>query len=131
VHRLHGGVRVGDVEPDGELLEERPVDRELDAVEVRQPLGGVARPGEARAGEVAQPLRAEPREVDQRRHGVERLVRADVRRRAFAADVLLARAQRHDVAARPAVVEVSPTIRPGSRRTCPPVQARNPNVGPP
>jgi len=53
VHRLHGGVRVGDVEPDGELLEERPVD-ELDAVEVRQPLGGVARPREARAGEVAQ-----------------------------------------------------------------------------
>ena len=52
-------------------------------------------PGGALGGDVAQPVRPDRREVDARREGEQRLVRADVARRLVAADVLLARAQRH------------------------------------
>ena len=56
----------------------------------------------AERGDVAQPVRAERREVDRRGERAQRLVGADVARRLVAPDVLLARAQRHHVGA-PAV----------------------------
>ena len=60
-------------------------------------LAGVARRPRRSQCHFTQSLRSEPRQLDSRRHGHERLVRADVRRGTLAADVLLAGAKRHDV----------------------------------
>src|SRR5207248_6120259 len=49
--------------------------------------------------QLAEPLRPEPREVDQSRQRQQGLVRRDVRRRLLAPDVLLARLEGEDIAA--------------------------------
>ena len=81
---------------DGELLEGRPVrERERQA----EPLLRVGAEAHARLAELAQPLRAEPGQVDEAGEREQGLVRGDVRRRFLAADVLLPRLQRQHVAA--------------------------------
>ncbi len=59
----------------------------------------VLRLGEVQLGELAQPTAPEQREVDRRHEQAQALVRADVRRRPLAADVLLARRERQHEAA--------------------------------
>ena len=68
-------------------------------------LGGVAGLLQAEVGRFAQALRAEQREVDRRSQGEQALVRADVARGLFAADVLLAGLQREHEAALAAAVD--------------------------
>jgi len=85
--------------------------------------------GESEAGfpHLAQPLRSEPREIDEAAEGEKRLVRRDVRRRLLAPDVLLARLQGEDIAALPLGVEPSRRrMRPGIRRMNSWRAARNP-----
>src|SRR5213075_2455364 len=59
----------------------------------------VRREGEAGLPQLAQPLRPEPRQVDEPAQGEERLVGGDVRRRLLAPDVLLPGLQGEDIAA--------------------------------
>ena len=73
----------------GPRMEPRGADRGQRRLEL-------GRPGGAQRGHVAQPVRADGREVDARGEGEERLVGADVAGRLLAPDVLLARAHRHD-----------------------------------
>src|SRR5204863_7613766 len=88
------------VEADRELLDRRRVEGGRE----REPLLGVGGEGEAALPQLPQPLRAEPREVDEPAEGEERLVRRDVGGRLLAADVLLTCLEREDEAA--AAVEV-------------------------
>ena len=115
-------------------------DRELvevgAAVERGAPASASARSSCARlrraaGGDVAQPVRPERREIDGRRERAQRLVGADVARGLVAPDVLLSRAQRHDVGA-PALDVGRPADEPPGhladevRRA-----ARRPRYGPP
>jgi hypothetical protein len=73
-----------------------------------------------------EPLRPEPREVDEPARRQQRLVGGDVGGRLLAPDVLLARLEGEDIAALPAASVVSPTMRPGIRRMKSMRAARNP-----
>ena len=86
----------GAADPDGELLEARPL-RE----DERQPEPLLRIRDEPHAGlsHLAQALRPEPREVHEPGEREQGLVRRDVRRRLLAADVLLAGLEREHVAA--------------------------------
>ena len=86
------------LQPDGELLEGRLAREGERQAELLLRVRGEAR---ARLANLAQPLRAEPREVNEAREREERLIRRDVRGRLLAPDVLLARLQRQHVAAAP------------------------------
>ena len=80
-----------------ELAQHRRVRQRLDAVEREQRLARVARAPGAAQRQLAQPGRAQPRQLDGAADGDQRLVGADVGRRLLPADVLLPRAQRRDV----------------------------------
>ena len=92
-----------------------------------RPLLRVLAKAHAGLPQLAEPLRAEPRQMDEAGERQQRLVRRDVRRRLLAPDVLLARLQGEDVAAlarggrssrrrsAPASVGCSRSARRGSR----------------
>ena len=85
---------------DGKLLERCPICKHrLEPRALPQLLLRVGRERETGLPQLAQPLRPEPREVDEPAERQERLVRRDVRRRLLAADVLLAGLQGEDIAA--------------------------------
>src|SRR5262245_26226166 len=67
----------------------------------------------ATRGDVAQPVRTERRHVNGCGEGAERLVRTDIAGRLVAPDVLLARAQRHDVRATAVEIRSPPDQPPG------------------
>ena len=85
--------RHGELTPDGSRRER------LDAGQLEQPAAQVVGLARAELAQLRQPGLAEPREVDEGPERVERLVGADVRGGALAADVLLARLQREHEAA--------------------------------
>ena len=90
---------------DDELFERRAVECQFEAVVFAELLGGVSRLLQAEVGGFFQALRAEQGEVDRGAEGEQALVRADVARGLFAADVLLAGLQREDEAAFAAAVD--------------------------
>ncbi len=100
--RARGADRVGRA-PSGadRKLLERCLIRETASSSPRSPRRSFAYCGERHAGlpRLAQPLRAEQREVHQPRQREQGLVGGDVRRRLLAPDVLLARLQGEDIAA--------------------------------
>ncbi len=87
----------GDGAGDDEFVEERltPVNRV--AVELVDLVGGVMRLVPAEFRHLTQPILAEQFHVDRRRQRHQALIGADVAGRLLAADVLLARAERHHV----------------------------------
>ncbi len=92
----------GSVEGDRELADDWSVVKRLDALDGRQATAGVVGPADQQLAEFDQTLTTEPAQVDHAAERVERLGGADVVRRLFAADVLLAGLQRED--------ETAPTV---------------------
>ena len=90
---------------DDEFFERRRVERQLESLVAAKLLGSVARFLQAEVGRFAQPLRTEQRQIDRRPQGEQALVRADVARGLFAADVLLAGLQREHEAALAAAID--------------------------
>src|ERR1019366_2690432 len=78
----------------GEFTEERLRGDGTYAFDLHEFAKEIVRTLGAACGDLTQSLRAEPSELNGRRHGHQRLIRADVRRRLFSADVLLSGAQR-------------------------------------
>ena len=101
---------------DHKLLERRPIEPKRKRRHGRQPLGGITGLLQAQIGHVAHAGRTHQRKIDRRAQGVQTLVRADVARGLFAADVLLAGLKRQHPTARPRRSTVWPTSRPGMRR---------------
>src|SRR5689334_14580289 len=84
----------------GKLLERCPLwKHQLEADLLLQPPLRVRRQREAGLPQLPEPLRPQPRQVDEPAEGEERLVGGDVRGRLLAPDVLLAGLQGEDIAA--------------------------------
>ena len=98
--------------PDGELVE---VGAGVDPRHPHPGQGCLQPPGGrgAARGDVAQPVRAERRQVDRGRERAQRLVGADIAGGPVPSDVLLPRPERHDV--RAATVDVEGPARPAGR----------------